>query len=146
MASTRPLPVLAGAYSGLILPSTMTFFHFSYSERVMAAASSGLVPRGSTPILAMAAFISGCCSTLLISPLSFATTAVGMPAGANPEPEVDVEARKPETPRPSARWDQAWLRTALVVASGCTRLSVVNGTAPAILENASCTLPLSTSG
>ena len=62
----------------------------------MAAASSGLVPRGSTPILAMAAFISGCCSTLLISPLSFASTA-GRNAGGreDPEPEIDVEAGKP---------------------------------------------------
>src|SRR5262249_52782172 len=69
-------------YSGLILPSTITFFHFSYSARVKAAACSGLVPRGAIPILAKAAFSSGCCSTLLISPLSFASTAGGSPAGA----------------------------------------------------------------
>ena len=45
----------------------MTFFHFSYSERVKAAPSSGLVPRGVMPILAKAAFSSGCCSALLMS-------------------------------------------------------------------------------
>src|SRR5262245_148629 len=69
-------------YSGLILPSTITFFHFSYSARVKAAACSGVVPRGVTPILAKAAFSSGRCSTLLISPLSFASTVGGSPAGA----------------------------------------------------------------
>src|SRR5262249_1131658 len=68
-------------YSGLILPSTITFFHFSYSARVKAVACSGVVPRGVIPILAKAAFSSGCCSTLLISPLSFASTAGGSPAG-----------------------------------------------------------------
>src|SRR5262249_27476515 len=69
-------------YSGLILPSTITFFHFSYSARVKAVACSGVVPRGAIPILAKAAFSSGCCSTLSISPLSFASTAGGSPAGA----------------------------------------------------------------
>src|SRR5262249_44049634 len=67
--SAEPAP-----YSGLILPATITCFHFSYWERVKAAPSSGLVRRGSIPILANAAFKSGCCSTLLISPLSLART------------------------------------------------------------------------
>src|SRR5215831_18305697 len=38
------------------------------------------------------------------------------------------------------------LRADPVVAIGRTRLSAVNGTAPAMLENASCTFPLMTSG
>src|SRR5215471_5850465 len=74
--------VNASGYSGLIFPSTITCFHFSYSERVKAAACSGVVPRGAIPILAKADFSSGCCSTLLISPLSLASTAGGSPAGA----------------------------------------------------------------
>src|SRR5262249_48876249 len=72
----------AGGYSGLTFPSTIPFFHFSYSERVKAAACSGVVPRGVMPILAKADFSSGCCSTLLISPLSFVSTAGGSLAGA----------------------------------------------------------------
>ena len=54
------------------------------SERVSmnrAARSIG-APRGVTPILAKAAFSSGCCSTLPISPLSLASTAGGRPARA----------------------------------------------------------------
>ena len=70
-------------YSGLILPPTITFFHFSYFARVKAAACSGLVPRCAIPIFAKAAFSSGCCSTLLTSPLSFASTAGGSPVYAD---------------------------------------------------------------
>src|SRR5262245_23692193 len=75
-------PIGSPHHSGLILPSTITFFHFSYSPLVLAVASSTDVPRGSTPIFARAAFISGCSSAFLISLLSRATIAGGVPAGA----------------------------------------------------------------
>src|SRR5919198_846769 len=58
---------------------------FDYTDglvRVKAAASSGVVPRGVTPILAKADLSSGRSSALLISRLSFASTSGGSPAGA----------------------------------------------------------------
>jgi hypothetical protein len=52
--------VNASGDSGLMFPSTITCFHFSYSERVKRGLLGGVVPRGAIPILAKVDFSSGC--------------------------------------------------------------------------------------
>src|ERR1022692_2898525 len=71
-------------HCSLMFASVMTVFHISNSAFSVAAPSSRLVPRGSTPNLATAVLNSGFLSTLsLIAVLSLARMSAGTPAGAN---------------------------------------------------------------
>src|SRR5581483_11476432 len=66
--------------SSVMWPSSMTFFHFTYSLLVKAAPSARLVPRGVSPNLAKAVLRSGFCNALPIAALSLASTDGGVPA------------------------------------------------------------------
>src|SRR5450759_2544935 len=66
-----------------MLPSVITFFHFSKSALTNAAPSSGVVPRGSAPTFANAALSSGLFNAFLIAVLSFVLMSAVTPTGVN---------------------------------------------------------------
>src|SRR6185437_2018698 len=66
------------AQSCVMCASVITFFHFTYSDRVKAALSARLVPPGVSPNLAKAALSSSACSALAMPLLSLASTSGGV--------------------------------------------------------------------
>src|ERR1700730_16692330 len=65
-------PGRAHRQSSVMWPSSITFFHFTYSSLVKAALSARFVPRGVRPNLAKDALSSLSWSALLMAPLILA--------------------------------------------------------------------------
>ena len=104
-----------------MLASLMMRLHFSISLLTRIENCSVVLPTGSAPSLAIRSRTSGWASILVVSPLIFATTSFGVPAGA--KSAHHVVAAKPGKPCSS-----------IVGASGCgktTFLRLMNGLIPA---------------